>query len=107
MRRDAFVTTMWNIPGQHILLPTYLGSTPEPVTILAYHKCGGIALSDWLTTFPRDKFDFVWMFKMRPPPAAAPWLTPVYTGPQGVLYAVRHDATGQVPAASVGGSNRT
>lgn len=93
VRRDAYVNTEWDIPGQQLMRPlyarglafdTWASVAPEGET------CTGRAVSEVLSAFPRDRFDFVWIFDVPLPGSARAWLEPVFRGPSGTLYAVRH-----------------
>lgn len=91
VRRDAFVNTHWDIPGQQLMRPIYLrgiefdssSSVAPPGT-----GCVGRSVEAALFDLPRDRFDFVWIFGA-PEPASSHRLDPVFRGPQGTLYAVR------------------
>lgn len=95
VRRDAFTSTQWATPGAQPMQPIYLaGSAYNSVETLKGDDgkvgCSGRSLDDWLGKLPRESFDFVWLFTVEAPPSTRSWLTPVFKGPQGTLYAVRH-----------------
>ena len=103
VRRDAFVSTVWNIPGQQPMQPILPpGTPPSERVFLTYSSCKGTSPARWLSQLRRGNFDFVWMFRDRAPDATRNWLTPVYRGPQGTLYAIDHRLHPQLaqPAAS-------
>lgn len=88
VRRDAFANTEWDIPGQQLMQPIYLRGTghnmAEPVRPSG-ESCQGQAASELVAELPRDRFDFVWMFRAT---VSEPWLKPIFRGPRGTLYAV-------------------
>jgi hypothetical protein len=100
VRRDAFVNTEWNIPGQHLMRPTKVAG-PEfdawPDLANPGSGCYGRTVEAALTGFPRDRFDFVWLFSGALPPDTHSWLAPLYRGPHGVLYAVSHEPMAATP----------
>lgn len=90
VRRDAFVNSEWDIPGQQLMQPIYLrGTDYNSATPLGRKGCWGPLLDDRLRDLPRDKFDFVWILRSAPK-GSYPWLVPVARGPQSVLYRVAH-----------------
>lgn len=98
VRRDAFVSSYWDIPGQQIMAPIYIPGTPyngelsfspRGKTRPAGKACSGIDLDRWFAELPRDRFDFVWLFQGDLPEPAKQWLELKYAGPNGKLYAIR------------------
>lgn len=93
-RRDAFVNTEWIIPGAQIMKPIYLPGSPYNVPPrMTYEDCQGVPIGQWLEDLPRDRFDFVWLFKFQPTPASRKWLKPVFSGPNGSLYRIVRPAS--------------
>ncbi|MBV1689573.1 hypothetical protein KRR38_18270 [Novosphingobium sp. G106] len=99
VRRDAFVSSYWDIPGQQIMAPIYnpgtpyngeLSFSPRGKTRPPGKVCSGIDLDQWLVNLPRNRFDFVWLFQADLPEPAPQWLELKYAGPNGKLYAIRH-----------------
>ncbi|HEX8058695.1 MAG TPA: hypothetical protein VF481_18650 [Novosphingobium sp.] len=99
VRRNAFVTTYWDIPGQQLMVPIYLPGSPYngAMSFSPHGKlradgtpCSGVDTDEWLMNLPRDRFDFLWTFQIEPPEAARQWLELKYAGPNGKLYAIRH-----------------
>lgn len=91
VRRQSYVNTEWKIPGQQLMQPAYdtgPGFDVAPMVSPPDRACQGRIAAEALDRFPRDRFDFVWLFGVPLPPSASPWLTPVFRGPRGVLYAV-------------------
>lgn len=89
-RRDAFVDTEWDAPGQQLMRPIYnlgRGFNDASAVITPGGRCaGGLTVAASLAALPRDRFDFVWVFDGRAPPLA--WLKPVYTSPDARLYRI-------------------
>lgn len=92
VRRDAFTSSQWVIPGYQLMTPRYLPGSRYNATVelSLIPKCNGVQLDDWLHGLPRDKFDFVWLFRTQAP-AGTDWLVPVHRGPGSTLYAIRRD----------------
>jgi hypothetical protein len=93
VRRDAFANSEWDIPGQQLMQPLAArGTGYNMATSLALpgSDCSGKTVDALLTGLPRDRFDYVWMFKAQASPETGAWLKPVFRGPRGVLYAVAH-----------------
>jgi hypothetical protein len=91
VRRDAFANSEWDIPGQQLMQPIYLRGTPYNTATtlrLPGSTCAGKSASEALAGLPRNRFDYVWMFRAQAPAETRAWLKPVFRGPQGVLYAV-------------------
>lgn len=90
IRREAFVNTQWDTPGAQLMQPIYNkgrgfnegGST----NVQGEGKCAGTPMREVLQALPRDRFDYVWVFHA--PMPRTPWLRPVFSGPDGRLYAV-------------------
>ncbi|OJU17501.1 MAG: hypothetical protein BGN95_20130 [Sphingomonas sp. 66-10] len=92
-RREAFVNSQWNIAGQ-LMRPIYnwgrgyndvVSATLAP----AGTTCSGNDLAAWLRQFPRDRFDYVWLFRAGPLPAIdRAWLQEEYRGAKGVLHRI-------------------
>ena len=89
VRRNAFVNSEWDIPGQQLMQPIYMrGTAYNSARSLGLRgKCTGPVLEDRLRDLPRDKFDYVWVLRA-PPPNNYPWLVPVARGPNSVLYRI-------------------
>jgi len=99
VRRNAFVTTYWDIPGQQMMVPIYMPGTPyngetsfSPRGRLRPNgkPCSGVDSDQWVMNLPRDRFDFLWTFQVDLPKPAPQWLELKYAGPNGKLYAIRH-----------------
>jgi hypothetical protein len=93
VRRDAFVSSEWDIPGQQLMQPTYLRGSVYNINALMNppgQDCGGYTAEAWLAGLPRDRFDFVWLFSAPAPGDTRDWLEPVYRGPTGTLYRIVH-----------------
>ena len=92
VRRDAFTSSQWVIPGYQLMTPRYLPGSRYNATVelSLIPKCNGVRLDEWLRDLPRDKFDFVWLFRTQAP-AGTDWLVPVHRGPGSTLYAIRRD----------------
>jgi hypothetical protein len=99
VRRDAFVSSYWDIPGQQIMAPIYnpgtpyngdLSFSPRGKTRPPGKVCSGVDFDQWLLNLPRDRFDFLWVFQADLPEPAPQWLELKYAGPNGRLYAIRH-----------------
>lgn len=89
VRRNAFVNSEWDVPGQQLMQPIYMrGTSYNSATSLGVPgKCWGPVVEDRLRTLPRDKFDYVWVLRVAPP-TGFPWLVPVARGPNSVLYRI-------------------
>jgi hypothetical protein len=93
IRRNAFANSEWDIPGQQLMQPIAArGTLYNTATSLALpgSGCSGKTVEEMLAGLPRDRFDYVWMFKIKAPASSSAWLTPVFQGPRGTLYAIRH-----------------
>jgi hypothetical protein len=93
VRRDAFVNSEWDNPGQQLMQPDYLpGSEYNAETSIRVPgtTCLGKPIDELVAGLPRDRFDYVWIFKAQPPAGTSAWLKPVFRGPRGVLFSVAH-----------------
>ncbi len=69
IRRDAFVNTQWHVPGAQPMLPIYNQDTDfgsDPSQYVWDGPCaprGGNNLTDVLRTFPRNRFDYLWLLR--------------------------------------------
>lgn len=93
VRRHAFVTTEWDIPGQHLMQPIYnavYGFNDSRTVDLfnPMYGCPGFRVRRYLKYVPRDRFDYIWMWEVEAPPEARQWLNLVYAGPSSRLYAI-------------------
>jgi hypothetical protein len=90
-RREAFVNAEWDFPGQQLMHPIYnkgqdFNGAKSRALVDKGHKCGGRSIETILQVFPRDRFDYVWVFGATQP--NAPWLHLIARGPSGRLYTV-------------------
>jgi hypothetical protein len=93
-RRNAFVNTEWDIPGQHLMRPIYnsgigFNDSRSAELFNPAYGCPGLRVRTFLRYLPRDRFDYVWIWEAEAPATALSWLTPVYTGPTSRLYRIR------------------
>lgn len=93
-RRHAFVNTLWDIPGQHLMRPIYndgvgFNNSKSVELFNPAFGCPGFRVRTFLRYLPKDRFDYVWIWEAEAPSAALQWLTPIYTGPTSRLYAIR------------------
>jgi len=93
-RRNAFVNTQWDIPGQHLMQPIYnlgrgFNDSKSAELFNPVYGCPGNRVRTFLRYLPRDRFDYVWIWEADAPASALHWLTPLYTGPTSRLYAIR------------------
>jgi hypothetical protein len=92
VRRDAYVNTEWDIPGQQLMRPIYARDLDFDVWASVTPRgtdCTGRDGAEVLASLPRDKFDYVWIFAVPLPATGRGWLEPIFQGPRGTLYAVR------------------
>jgi hypothetical protein len=92
VRRDAYVNTEWDIPGQQLMRPIYARDLEFDVWASVAPRgtdCSGRDAGEALARLPRDKFDYVWIFAVPLPATGRGWLEPVFQGPRGTLYEVR------------------
>ena len=90
VRRDAFTSSEWDLPGQNLLRPAFLpGSTYNHVTAPGVAgTCSGPTIASLLAGLPRERFDYVWLLRVKRPETGFGWLVPVYHGPDAVLYRI-------------------
>lgn len=100
IRRDAFVNDQWVMPGAQLLRVKYRDGWPfavDPSQILRPARCpsrweGSLAAA--LQVLPSAAFDYYWLVGVAPVHwPTAPFLTPVWSGTNGVLYRVAGSAT--------------
>lgn len=96
VRREAFVTTEWDIPGQQLMRPIYnagRGYNSDLDSRLGLGNgrgnCKGIATEQWFAGLPRDRFDYVWLFKTDAPAFAKPGLIKRFANRDTILYEIR------------------
>lgn len=93
VRRDAYVNTEWDIPGQQLMRPLYargIGFDTWATVAPRSESCVGRKAEEALAHFPKGRFDFVWAFVVPLPASTRDWLEPVFRGPRGTLYRVSH-----------------
>ncbi len=94
VRRSAFTNDQWAEPGGQLLtvkpgLPADFAVSPSQLVRLPDCDRPEPPLGDRLATFPREKFDMVWLLGV--PPAARPidpGLRPVWQSADGALYRI-------------------
>lgn len=89
IRREAFVNTQWDTPGAQLMRPIYNekhGFNEGGSAAVRGGTCGGKTIDDMLHALPRERFDYVWVFHAPVPRVS--WLRPVFSGPDGQLYAI-------------------
>jgi hypothetical protein len=96
VRRDAFSNDQWSMSGAQLLTAHYPSAnnwfSRDPSQQVLGRRCRGerwLTLNEALASFPRDKFDHVWLIS---PPAHDPALTaglqPVWRSGSSVLFRV-------------------
>jgi hypothetical protein len=96
VRREAFVNTQWDFPTGQLLRPMYnRGRGYNDITSVHISSGragdGAATLDARVDGLPRDRFDFVWVFRQD---ISRPWLDLVYRGPEGRLYRVMPTPSG-------------
>jgi hypothetical protein len=95
VRRNAFVNSMWFVPGAEALTIRYNLDTPyyaDPSQYVSGRPCSNIpkTLAMVARDFPRNRFDYVWMLRLDGTPQPMPAdLVPLYRDPATALYKVR------------------
>lgn len=95
VRRDAFVNSLWSMQGAQTLEITYNTDTAyhsDPSQFVAENGCKNLApsISYTLRTFPRDRFDFVWIQRLEGTTRAMPAdVSLLYRDRQTALYKVK------------------
>jgi hypothetical protein len=103
VRRDAFVNTLWRMPGAQSLTLKYNLDTryhSDPSQYVAEDGCANLApnITHALRDFPRDRFDFVWMLDLAGSTRIMPKdLHLLYRDPQTALYKINRQSP--APAA--------
>lgn len=92
VRRDAFVNTQWDNAGSQLMRPIYNAGrdfNDDVSSKLKMRPKGqGRTLDDMITKLPRDRFDYVWLFRMDLPPAHRQGLEVRFRNRESVLYAI-------------------
>ena len=96
VRREAFVTTEWDVPGQQLMQPIYnagRGYNSEFAGRLGLGtgrgNCSGVTSAQWFEGLPRERFDYVWLFRTDAPAFAKPGLIKRFANRDTVLYEIR------------------
>ena len=91
VRRDDFVTTVWNFSGYFLMHPIWTASVDpsivDPKIALPRKSCFGDATPAFLAKLPRRLFRYVWLFETKPD-AGVDWLRPIAHGPHSTLYRI-------------------
>ena len=71
VRRDAFTNDNWDMPGAQLLTLRYRAGafSEDPSQMVEAPGCkfrGRLNLAEAIATFPRDRFDFVWLIDAVP-----------------------------------------
>lgn len=104
VRRQAFTNGTWPPPGSQTLFihpamaAGYKGKAADNGSQMLMPPACRLdpsnTISGALASFPRDRFDYVWLIDV--PPAFWPtrtWLQPIWHGPKGILYRIVSPAT--------------
>jgi hypothetical protein len=93
VRISAFVNTQWDMADQQLMTPLYnkdVGYHAPPSNLLATpgNACEGRALGEILTTLPRKRFDYVWIFSRPAKYSRIAWLKLEAQTPDARLYRI-------------------
>jgi hypothetical protein len=93
VRISAFVNTQWDMADQQLMTPLYnkdVGYHAPPSNLLATpgNACEGRALGEILTTLPRKRFDYVWIFSRPAKDSRIAWLKLEAQTPDARLYRI-------------------
>lgn len=94
-RRDAFTNAQWDVPGAQTLVPLGARGTAfnaDPSQLVRSAKCPTDLrpeLARRITSFPRDRFDLVWVVGFQHATVARyPGLSPLFADDRTILYRV-------------------
>lgn len=91
-RREAFVNTQWDDAGSQLMRPIYNAGQDFNSTLSSKIRVNqgreGRAVEDMIAHLPRDRFDYVWLFRADLPPSARNDFRPVFRNRESVLYGI-------------------
>ena len=96
VRRHGFSNDQWVIEGANLLQLRFREPGPfaaDPSQIVHDQRCG--RMDKWnihgaLKALPRERFDYLWLIETEPhDPSLTAGLTPVWRGPDSILYRLR------------------
>lgn len=94
-RRDVFTNAQWDVPGAQLLTPIGARGTrynADPSQLIRRPDCPADlrpVLASKIASFPRDRFDRVWVIGFRPETLPRyPGLTPLFADDQTILYRI-------------------
>lgn len=90
--RNAFTNTEWEYPGSQLMRPIYntghdFNNNASAMLKMRAHRQGR-TVEDFFDKLPRDRFDYVWLFKTDVPPRQADGLQLKFRNRESVLYAI-------------------
>jgi hypothetical protein len=99
VRRDVFINDNWAMAGAQLLRVRYRAGrfSEDPSQMVEAPGCryrGRLSLDEAIRSFPRDRFDYVWLIDGNPAHVpAVPELRIIWRSPTGALYRVAGSAT--------------
>jgi hypothetical protein len=99
VRRDVFTNDNWAMAGAQLLRVRYRADpfSEDPSQMVEAPGCrfrGRKGLDEAIASFPRDRFDYVWLIDGNPAHVPAdPGLRMIWRSPTGALYGVAGSAT--------------
>lgn len=106
VRRDVFINDNWTMAGAQLMRVHYRAGrfSEDPSQMVESPKCryrGRLDLNQAIATFPRDRFDYVWLIDAEPADwPRDPGLTRIWNSATGALYRVDGSAAGSATTAS-------
>lgn len=91
-RREAFVNTQWDDAGSQLMRPIYNAGQDFNSNLSSKIRVNqgrdGRTVDDMIAHLPRDRFDYVWLFRADLPPSVRNDFRPVFRNRESVLYAI-------------------
>src|SRR3546814_18273053 len=99
VRREAFVNTQWDIDGAQLMQPRYNAgrdfNSDKSAKMRMKSKGEGRSVENMIATLPRERFDYVWLFKTDIPDDRKHGFQLTFRNAESVLYEIDHRVTQQ------------